>query len=743
LAPEAIPPTLIHAVLAAEDDRFFQHNGVDYPGLARATIRHLLSGKKSEGGSTITMQLTRGVFLSPEKSYRRKLSEIFLTLRIEQQFSKEEILTLYLNKSFLGQRAYGIGAAAEVYFGKTVDQLTIPEIALIAGTFRLPSRDNPVANPEFAKQRRSYVLRRMREKNYISQAEYETALATPVESKLHDPAIELDAPYVAEMVRVDLLNRIGPKAFTDGYTAVTSLDSKLQRAADDAVRAGLIEYDQRHGYRGPVAKLTLAPDTTPQVWERALDDYPTRGGLEPALVIAVGDQNATAYGRQHGRMTLALGSMRWARPALADGAVGKSVEKVSDVLQVGDVVYVAQDTNGNWNLLQVPAAQGALVSLDPTDGGISALVGGFDYNGSNFNRAVQAKRQPGSSFKPLLYSAALEHGFTPATIVNDAPIVFEDSSLEGEWKPQNNSRTSLGPVRVREALYKSLNQVSIRIMHALGPAYVSEYVQRFGLTPEELPPNLSLALGTTQVSPLRMATAYSVFANGGYLVEPYFIDRIEDPTGAVIYAARPKFACVSCAGATMPATAANDDPNSPSPTASADNSPNATAKQTVTPQNVYLMTDMLMDVIKRGTATRALELKRSDIAGKTGTTQDGRDTWFCGFNADLVGVAWVGFDQERPLGPGEQGGRTALPIWMKFMGDALNGRPEHRLPEPPGLVTMRISSVTGKPTRSGDPNTIFEKFIATHLPEVDATDNGETSPTETAGDKEKSDDPLF
>ena len=737
LSLKVIPQTLIRAVLAAEDDQFFRHNGVDYPGLLRAAVRYLMSGKKSEGGSTITMQLTRGVFLSPEKSFRRKLAEIFLTLRIERQFSKQEILELYLNKSFLGQRAYGVGAAAEVYFGKTVDQLTIPESALIAGTFRLPSRDNPVANPEFARQRRSYVLRRMLETHVITKPQYEAALAAPVESKLHSPAIEVEAPYVAEMVRMDMLNRIGPHVFTDGYTVTTTIDSRLQRAAVDAVRAGLIEYDQRHGYRGPVAQLTLPVNATPQDWEQALDDYPERGGLEPALVISVNDDGAIAYGREHGRVTLPFNTMRWARPALADGTVGRSVEKPGDVVKVGDVVYIAQDSGGTWNLLQIPTAQGAFVSLDPSDGAITALVGGFDYNASNFNRATQAKRQPGSSFKPLLYSAALEHGFTPATIVNDSPVVFDDAGSEGAWRPQNASRVNHGPVRVREALYRSLNQVSIRIMHALGPAYVSEYVQRFGLTPDELPPNLSLALGTTQVSPLRMATAYSVFANGGYLVDPYFVQRIEDPSGAVIFTARPKIACTGCA------TASGDtDSTDPGPLTA--QTPigfpgTRVAPEVITPQNAYLMTDMMTDVVRRGTARRALALKRNDIAGKTGTTQDGRDTWFCGFNADLVGVAWVGFDQERSLGPGEQGAHTALPVWIKFMGDALDGQPEHRLPEPPGVVTMRISSVTGKITGASDPNAIFEKFMANHLPDATPEDFNELPP----GDKEKSEDSLF
>jgi penicillin-binding protein 1A len=732
---EAIPQSLIQAILAAEDDRFFQHSGVDYPGLARAILRTLMSGRKSEGGSTITMQLTRGVFLSPEKSYRRKLSEIFLTLRIERQFSKEEILTLYLNKSFLGQRAYGVGAAADVYFGKTVDQLTIPEIALIAGTFRLPSRDNPVANVELAKQRRSYVLRRMREKNFISKIEYEAALAAPVESKLHDPAIELEAPYVAEMVRMEMLNRFGPQAFTDGYVAFTSIDSRLQRAAVQALREGLVEYDQRHGYRGPIARLTLTTDADDKALQQALDDYPWRGGLEPAIIVGVTDQNATAFGKQHGRVSLALNTMRWARPSLADGNVGKAVERPGDVLQVGDVVYIAQSTSGAWRLLQNPGAQSAFVAMDPMDGSVSALVGGFDYNASNFNRAWQAKRQPGSSLKPLLYSAALEHGYTTATLINDAPVEIDDPWSEGRVRPQNDSQTSMGPVRMREAMYRSLNQVSYRIIQAIGPEYAADHMRRFGLTTEETPHIPSLAVGTNQVSPLSMARAYSVFANGGYLTSSYFIDRIEDPRGAVVFSSSPKFACSNCGDAVTPESE-NDEAANSAPAAIA-------APRVLSPQNAYIMTDMMMDVVKRGTARAALVLGRGDLAGKTGTSQDGRDTWFCGFNADLVAVAWVGFDQERSLGSGEYGNRTALPIWIKFMAEALKDRPEHKRRMPSGLETRLVSSVTGKPVRPGDPNAIFEVFMANNLPDSDVSESGESAPSEPGSEREKTDESLF
>src|SRR5688572_4828859 len=743
---DAIPNQMINAVLAAEDDGFFQHGGVDYPGLIRATARHLLSGEKAEGGSTITMQLARGLFLSPEKSYRRKLIEIFTTFRIEQELTKQEILALYLNKSFLGQRAYGIGAAAEVYFGKTVEQLTLPEIALIAGTFRLPSRDNPVANAELARQRRSYVLRRMREKEYITEPEYNAALAAPVESKLHGPAVEVEAPYIAEMVRADLFNRLGAEAYTAGYEVITTVDSRLQHAAVKALRGALLEYDQRHGYRGPAGRVTLASGAREKEWSQALEDFAVRGGLEPAVVIATEEKSAIAFSRNVGRINLGWTGISWARSPLPDGSVGPALQRTSDVLAVGDIIYIAQEVSGNWRMVQVPDAQGAFVAVDPQDGAIAALTGGFDYFASNYNRAVQAKRQPGSSFKPFLYSAALDQGFTPASIVNDAPLVIEDATLEGSWRPQNNTREFRGPMRLREALVRSRNLVSIRVMNSLGPAYATQFIERFGFPESSLPRNLSLALGTAQVSPLEMASAYAVFANGGFRVEPYFIQRIVAADGKVEYEAQPKFACSDCVQPTAeeggsPTTNLLDAP------IRADTSDEmrwggrtyltdkVLAPQAISAQNDYLMTDIMGDVIKRGTAVRALQLKRNDLAGKTGTTNDRRDAWFCGYNSSLVGTAWVGFDQERSLGRGEEGSRAALPMWIYFMAEALKGVPEQKRTPPPGLVSMRISGDTGLAARPGDPDAIFETFMAGHLPPQAEVDTA--LPTGEAGEENK------
>jgi penicillin-binding protein 1A len=754
LSFEAIPGQMINAVLAAEDDRFFQHNGVDYPGLIRAVVRHLLSGEKAEGGSTITMQLTRGIFLSPEKSYRRKMLEIYTTLRIEQELTKQEILALYLNKSFLGQRAYGIGAAAEVYFGKTVEQLTLPEIALIAGTFRLPSRDNPVANAELARQRRSYVLRRMREKEYITEQEYNAALNSPVESKLHGPAVEVEAPYIAEMVRADLINRLGAEAYTAGYEVITTVDSRLQRAAVKALRGALLDYDQRHGYRGPAGRVTLPSGAREKEWLQALEDYAVRGGLEPAVVVSTEEKSAVAFARNGGRINLGWTGISWARNPLPDGTVGPALQRTSDVLAVGDVIYVAQEVSGNWRMVQVPAAQGAFVAVDPQDGAVAALTGGFDYFASSYNRAVQAKRQPGSSFKPFLYSAALDQGFTPASIVNDAPLVIEDATLEGSWRPQNNSREFRGPMRLREALVRSRNLVSIRVMNSLGPAYATQFIERFGFPESTLPRNLSLALGTSQVSPLEMASAYSVFANGGFRVDPYFIERIIATDGSIKYEAQPRFACSDCVQPSTEEGGASTTNLLDAPIR-ADASDETRwggrtylqekflAPQVVSAQNTYLMSDIMGDVIRRGTAVRALQLKRNDLAGKTGTSNDLRDAWFCGYNSSLVGTAWIGFDQERSLGPGEEGSRAALPMWIYFMAEALKGVPEQKRSPPPGLVSMRISADTGLAARPGDPNAIFETFMAGHLPPQAEVDTALPSNEGDPENKDESEDSLF
>jgi len=628
----------------------------------------------------------------------------------------------------------------------------------------------------------------MLEVKAIDKAAYDAALQVPIESRLHGPAVELEAPYIAEMVRSKLLEQFGPDIYTNGYEAVTTIDSRLQRAAVGALRLALFEYDQRHGYRGPAGHVDLKADATETEWNQALEDYGAHGGLVPAVVIGIEDKSATAYTARYGRATLGWSGLEWARPPTADGGVGKAPQTAGDVLKPGDIIYLARDNERHWRLMQVPQAEGAFVALDPQDGAVVALSGGFDYFSSSFNRAIQAKRQPGSAFKPFLYSSALENGFTAATLVNDAPIVFEDASLEGSWRPQNDSRKFYGPTRVREALVRSRNLVSLRIMHALGPPYVIDYAQRFGFDPKALPPNLTLALGTAQLSPLEMARGYAVFANGGFRVDPYFIAQVRtglDGKGQdkLLFAANPVFACAACAtpdaattlesatstvraerplnGIAPPdaaSTALNPLTATPSPLLNASITSGSgaeaagVAKAPVSPwapraisaQNAYIMTDMMADVIKRGTATRALALNRADIAGKTGTTNDRRDTWFCGFNADLVATAWIGFDQERSLGPREEGGRTALPMWIYFMEQALKGLPQHRQSAPPGLVTMRISPATGLPASAGDADAIFETFMPGHVPQVEVADAESGSQVEgTSAPSEKKDESLF
>jgi penicillin-binding protein 1A len=715
---EDIPKSVVNAFLAAEDDRFFTHGGIDTVGLIRAAIVSGITGEARQGGSTITMQLARNVFLTPEKNLRRKLREIILSLRMEQEFSKQEILTLYLNKIFLGERAYGVGAAAEVYYGKPLSELSLGQIATIAGLPKAPSTLNPVTNPERAQQRRAYVLRRMLEKGFITPAQHDAAVAEPIETTEHGLRVEVDAPYVAEMVRAQLADTYGDDLYTAGYRIYTSVDSRLQRTADWAVRAALLEYDRRHGWRGATGHTDRLPASAAEAMQM-LDAFPEVGGLIPSVVMTVEARSASVYGRNGRRYTLPWESgLSWARRN------GSAPRQASDILSAGDVVYVLPTREGGGLLAQVPQAQGAFVALDPQDGAISALVGGFDYYSSKFNRVVQARRQPGSSFKPFIYSGALEQGFTPATMVLDAPIVIEGSGLEGLWRPENDSRHFYGPTRLRDALARSRNLVSIRILRTLGVDYAVDYAQRFGFEPAELPHNLTVALGTAQLTPLEMARGYAVFANGGFRVTPYLIDRVEDAYGKVVMVAQPAVACLECDSAVepplpLPPGVTSPDPEStesPAPQPPRSGTGRHLAPRVISPANAFLMTDLMRDVIRKGTARRALALKRDDIAGKTGTTNDRRDTWFSGFNADIVATAWVGFDQERSLGPNEEGGHTALPIWVYFMGEALAGKPEHRLPQPEGIVTARISPTTGAIARPNDPEAIFEFFLAGRLP---------------------------
>ena len=767
-----IPEVLVHAVLAAEDDRFFEHPGFDYQGLMRAGTNLLLTGQRTQGGSTITQQLARAYFLTPERTFVRKAKELLLALQIEQAFSKEEILALYLNKIFLGQRAYGIAAAAEVYFGKGLNQLTLAEAALLAGIPKAPSVLNPVSDPERARDRRGYVLRRMLELSFIDEAEYAAALELPVESRLHGPAIELDAPYIAEMVRAEMVARFGNAATTAGYRVVTTVDSRLQAEADRALRTSLLEYDRRHGFRGPLDRDVLGrlDSTLPveQALQRLVDAYPVHPDLFPAVVASVdGDKAATLFVHDIGYVTVPASGLRW-RAWVNDDTVGPSPRTIADMVAVGDVVYLLKTVNRGWLLAQLPSVQGALVALDPMDGATVALSGGYDFFASKFNRAVQAKRQPGSSFKPFVYSAALEHGFTPATVINDAPIVFESTNPSQDvWRPENNSGRFYGPTRLREALVKSLNLVSIRVLLRTGIGPTIRHIKPFGFPDSVMPRNPTLVLGSGAAAPRDMAAGFAGFANGGHRVDPYLVERIEDSHGAVVFEAPRKTVCPNCVdqwasdAEQPPSSAPSLLPEMPAsnglPTLPGQEIPlyqdaaemmahagswqptiseapeflagSEQAPRIITAENAYLMYDIMRDVIRRGTGRRALALGRSDLAGKTGTSNDRRDAWFSGFNSELVATTWVGFDQERTLGNREEGSRTALPMWMYFMAEALKGQPEAPLPRPAGVVTARISADNGLLALAGTPDAMFELFRESDLAGL-GTDRGSGLPAD-------------
>lgn len=703
---EQIPPRLIHAFLSAEDANFYDHPGVDYRGLLRAGVQLALTGKKRQGGSTITMQVARNFYLSSQKTYTRKLSEIFLALRIERELSKPEILELYLNKIYLGHRAYGVGAASQVYYGKPIAELDLAQMAMIAGLPKAPSSYNPLTNPPRAVERRNYVLDRMLELGYISRTEHDDAVARPVTASRYAPAIEVEAPYVAEMVRAEMVSRYGEEAYTGGYSVYTTIDANGQTAANRAVRDALDDYTERHGYQGPETRIDPLP-TDPAELDAILADRPTVGSLRPALVTAVDGEGVELRLGNGEQGRLAFAQMKWAQPYIDTDRRGPAPKQPADVLKVGDLVRVKSVPEADGPVLrlaQVPRAASALVALDPNSGAIRALVGGYDFYQSKFNRATQAKRQPGSGFKAFVYSAALENGFTPASLINDAPVVFDDPGLEGAWRPENYSGKFFGPTRLREALAKSRNLVSIRLMRSMGVDSALEHIAKFGFDPAELPHNLSLALGSANVTPMQMASAYAVLANGGYLVEPHVIARIEQDGTGVVFEAAPRTVCRTCAE--------GDNVSDPQ----VELTPNPHAPRVLDERNRYLMYVMMQDVIQRGTATAARALGRKDIAGKTGTTNDQRDAWFNGFNQQLVANAWVGFDDNSKLGRGEVGGKAALPAWMAYMREVLKDTPDVEPEMPEGIVTVRIDPQTGELATAATEGAMFEVFREENVP---------------------------
>jgi penicillin-binding protein 1A len=737
----AVPPMVRNAFLAIEDARFYEHPGIDWRGILRAVwLLATTDDRRVPGGSTITQQVARNFFLSNEYSLTRKVAEIFLALRLERELSKDEILELYLNKIFFGYRSYGVAAAAEFYYGKKLSELDLAEAAMLASIPKFPSSGNPLTNPERALERRNYVLQRMAEIGMIAAGQMQAAQAQPNHAFPHEPAIELDAPYLAEMVRLEVIDRIGADALNNGYRAYTTVDSTMQEAANAAVRDRLLAFDQRKGYRGPEARIDLSTLATVEQRRAAVGAYRSVSGLMPGLVTASDDAAASIILADGQVVILDLPAVEWARPRNDAGALGAKPKTVAQVLQPGDVVRLARDAEGAWRLSQIPRVQAALTAIDPEDGAIRAIVGGFSFTLSKFNRATQSNRQPGSSFKPFVYAAAFERGFNPASVVNDAPLVFADPSAEGGvWKPQNDNEKFLGPMRLREAMVLSRNLVSVRLLDAVGIGFAREYIQRFGFPPEALPQNLSLALGTSSLPPLALARGYSVFANGGYLVDTYSVERIDDDTGKPIYAAGPRRACRGCI-ARISATAGNAEASAdalsamlngsatapepaPSPAAPGveDKDASTLAPRVIDERNAFLITSVLRDVVKRGTGRGAMVLERNDLAGKTGTTNNYRDAWFSGFNPNLVATAWMGHDDFASLGDREFAAQTALPIWIDFMRVALAGMPETEPVVPTGITTARINGA-GNLVGDGGEGGIAEFFKTEDLMRLSVVD---------------------
>jgi len=655
-----VPEQLKSAILAAEDERFYQHTGIDYLGVARAAYANLTQGGKRQGASTITMQVARNFFLSSEKTLTRKLYEALLSFKIENNLEKDQILELYVNQIYLGQRAYGFAAAAQIYFGKSLDQLTLGEAAILAGLPKAPSAYNPVANPQRARLRQQYVLRRMKELGHISEQQAADAAKAPLRVRREtDDFAGLHGEFLAEMVRQAIYEQYPEEAYTKGFRVYTTIRKADQGAAYEAVRRALLAYDRSQGYRGPEAFAELAANATEDDYDEALADHSDVDDLKAALVLEASPKELKAVLKTGETVTIAGDGLKFAARALDDKAAPQRR------LRRGAVIRLQRDDKKSWQIAQLPEAEAAFVSLDPHDGAIRALVGGFDFHRSKFNHITQAWRQPGSSFKPFIYSAALEKGFMPSTVIADEPIVVEaDVTGSQRWEPKNYDGKFEGPMRMRTALAKSKNMVSIRILQSIDPKYAQDYVTRFGFDADKHPPYLTMALGAGSVTPLQMARAYGVFANGGYLIQPYFIQKIVDDRGNEL-------------GTANPARAGDE------------------ALRVIDARNAFIMDSMLQDVTRYGTAAAAAKLGRHDLAGKTGTTNDFVDGWFCGYQPSLVGISWMGFDQPKTLGKNQTGGRVALPMWIEYMAKALKGVPEEARSVPEGVISARIEGEPG------------------------------------------------
>ena len=715
ITTDQAPALLIDSILVSEDDRFYHHTGVDFPGLIRAAISNLTAGAKEQGASTITMQVVRNFFLNPKKTYTRKLKEILLSFNVERALTKDEILELYLNKIFLGHRSYGFAAAAQVYYGRELKDLSVPELAMLAGLPKAPSTNNPISNPENAVVRRNYVLKRLHELDRIDDFSYHNAIQAPITASLNIANVDIKAPYISEMARQIMIDRFGKAIYEKGLNVTVTVNSAYQEKANEALRKGLLDYDMRHGYRGVPGQFDLEAfgELAESEKQEALDAhfkaFPSSREVVPGVVTDVQEQSFTAINSDSRLVTVEWEHIKWARQHKGPNSLGPELRTVSDVLGVGDTVYLRQIDEEVWGLSQIPDVSGALVSMDPHTGAILALSGGFDYYMSKFNRATQAERQPGSNIKPFIYSAALDHGFTPSSRVSAAPIVIEDD-LEGIWRPQNYSKKFFGPTRLRKALSLSLNLVSVRLLRSIGIEQTIDHLEKFGFNGDALPRSLSLSLGSTTITPLQLASAYCTFANGGKSVEPYLIERVVDAQGNEIALDEPLPSCDTC----LESNAIHQEAEVQDAIveASADTTEEAQKSvRKISEQNAFLTTSIMKQVIISGTAKRALALERSDLAGKTGTTNDYKDAWFSGFNPDVMTSVYVGFDQPSHLGRRESGASAALPIWVDFMGTVLKDYPEKEMRIPSKITTRFINKESEKVTYQGDPDGYHEYYL--------------------------------
>lgn len=720
-----VPQLYLDAVVSTEDKRFFHHQGIDWISLANDAMDLMFTDGVKRGASTITMQLPRNIAdLSREQTFVRKFREMLLAIKIEHELTKEEILELYINIVPFGKHSYGVQAAAYTYYGKPVDELNLAQLAMLAGLPKRPEAGNPINGPKWALERRNLVLRRMRDTGAISRDEYEKASVQPITARVHRRELDLYAPYPAEIVRQDVIERFGREAYS-GYSVHTTIDVDHQQAAQEAVRTELESFDRRRGYRGPERRILVSDEVedVKQHFVQELSNESDVGSMRPAVVFSVNPQSIEVVLSEGQVATVGWDGLKWARRSLGESGVGRSPRMANEIVEIGDLVRVRW-VEESWNLTQVPEIQGSIVAVNPRTGGITAMVGGYNFGVNQYNHASQLQRQPGSGFKPFVYTAALANGVTPATIFLDAPLVYNDDLLETAYRPRNFSGTYNGPTRVREALYRSINLVSIRVLEHVGAESAREFITRFGFEKDELPNNTQLAIGggTITVSPLEMVAAYSVIANGGYQIEPHLIDRVVNQDGDTLYKPLVPVVCSNCG---YEETGFDHLDWSKSENYRLEYSAQSTtvsldAKSVIDERLVFLVDSMLRDVVRRGTGRGAMSLGRMDLAGKTGTTDRAVDTWFNGFQQNLVASSWVGYTSQRALGESEYGSRSPLSIWMDFMRTALTDVPEY-VPEPPnGIVSVKIDASTGQISLSDSERTITEYFLAESAPTADS-----------------------